>query len=186
MPVQLHTSRLVLKPYLPSDTEDLFHMVRANEENITVAFPKLLAATRTLPGTEQYILLRQKELNEKQTYAFGIRLKENGLLAGHIVVKSIDRSVPKCELSYFIAKEQQRKGYVTEAVKCILGFCFDELHMRKVFLRIAPGNISSLLVAQKCGFRKEGLLKEEFRTGDDRLIDLLYLGLTASEHREKK
>ncbi|MFL5753698.1 MAG: GNAT family N-acetyltransferase [Bacteroidia bacterium] len=66
-----------------------------------------------------------------------------------------------------------------------LAFCFDELSMQKVFLRTAPGNISSLCLAQKFGFEKEGLLKKEFRTSDDQLVDLLCLGFTASCYKKR-
>jgi ribosomal-protein-serine acetyltransferase len=181
----LQTERLILRPYTILDADGLYALVRMNEPALITAFPKLLAGTKTPPDTWEYIKLREKERAERITYAYGIWLSENKELVGHIMVKSIDHSVSKCELSYFISEQQKGKGLITEAMQVILDFCFDELHMQKIFLRIAPDNIPSLIVARKCKFEKEALLKNEFRTGDGRLIDLLYLGLTVSKYRSK-
>src|ERR1700741_2885942 len=172
MPDTRHTQRLVLQPYAVPDAPEVYNLVKANEAWLIPAFPRMIKGTQTPESTIEYIEQRQNDWEQRTAFAFGIRLKENRRLIGHIMLKSIDWTVPKCELGYWISDHEKGKGFMKEVVQDILIYCFEELNMQKVFLRIAPDNIPSLQLAEKCGFKKEGLLKNEFRTADDRLIDL--------------
>jgi RimJ/RimL family protein N-acetyltransferase len=45
-----------------------------------------------------------------------------------------------------------------------------------VYARVAPDNLASCKVLENCGFQREGLLRQDFRTHDGRLIDLYLYG----------
>jgi RimJ/RimL family protein N-acetyltransferase len=111
--------------------------------------------------------------------SYGIYLKEENNLIGHIFAKSIEWKIPKCEIGYYIDKNYEGKGYITEAVNTLVEYCFTHLKMQKIFIRIIPGNAGSRRVAEKAGFTLEGLLRKEFRTHDNELVDVEYFGKTA-------
>ena len=117
-------------------------------------------------------------MGKKLLYPFG--LFHEGELMAVVLVKNIDWRIPKCELGYFIDQSKEGKGIMTVLVNNTLAYCFDELKMEKVFLRISLENMASIKIAEKTGFEKEGLLRKEFKTETGELIDVLYYGKVKS------
>jgi ribosomal-protein-alanine N-acetyltransferase len=68
----------------------------------------------------------------------------------------------RTELGYMILPEHHNKGYVTEAVKTLLNYAFNDLGFHSIEATIDPENIASEKVLQKNGFRKEAHLIENF------------------------
>jgi ribosomal-protein-alanine N-acetyltransferase len=62
-----------------------------------------------------------------------------------------------CFLGYKSDKDEINKGYVTEAVRKGIEIVFNELGLHRIEANIMPGNKCSLRVAEKLGFRNEGL-----------------------------
>ena len=56
----------------------------------------------------------------------------------------------------------------------MLGFCFGTLGLHRVQALIHPDNAASRVLAEKLGFRCEGLLRDNLRVGDEWRSDLLY------------
>jgi ribosomal-protein-alanine N-acetyltransferase len=53
---------------------------------------------------------------------------------------------------------------------------FSVLGMKKVYARVDPDNTASISVLESCGFQQEGLLRQDFRTGDGRVLDVCTFG----------
>ena len=51
----------------------------------------------------------------------------------------------------------------------------------KLFLRTSPANTDACLLAEKCGFEIEGLLRKDYKTTSGELVDLRYYGLLNSQ-----
>jgi ribosomal-protein-alanine N-acetyltransferase len=65
------------------------------------------------------------------------------------------------EIGYWVRSDKTSKGICTEAVDSVLAEGFGSLGYHKTILRIAVGNEASDRVAQKLGFTREGVLREE-------------------------
>lgn len=80
----------------------------------------------------------------------------------------------KAELSIAIGeKDYQDKGYGTEACQTALNHCFNELNLNKVYVYVFRFNERAIRLYEKCGFKKEGLIREDYlihRKYEDRLI----------------
>jgi RimJ/RimL family protein N-acetyltransferase len=64
------------------------------------------------------------------------------------------------ELSYQIFDPAHyRKGITTEAVNLMTGYLFDKKKYNRIRLIIHPGNLASKRVAEKCGYKYEGLAR---------------------------
>lgn len=74
------------------------------------------------------------------------------------------------EIGYWVRSDETGRGIATEATARMVQLGFEELHLHKVVLRIAVGNTASERIAEKLGFTREGLLRDEVRVGD-RWID---------------
>jgi [ribosomal protein S5]-alanine N-acetyltransferase len=92
---------------------------------------------------------------------------------GHIRSKRV-------AIGYIINPARQRQGVATEAVSAMLDYCFVELKLHRAQAFIHPDNAASRALAEKLGFRREGLLRDNLRVGDDWRDDVLY-ALLASE-----
>ena len=86
------------------------------------------------------------------------------------------------ETGYWLAPEARGHGYVSRAVRLVVGWAFDELQMARVELRADPQNLESQRVADRCGFRREGHLRSNLivlHSGERR--DSLIYGLLPGE-----
>lgn len=88
-------------------------------------------------------------------------LKDSGLLVGSSGVHSIDWTVPKCEIGYWVRTSCAGQGFVTEAVKAITTFAFANLGMRRVEAFPDDENKSSWLVCERAGYMLEGIMRND-------------------------
>jgi RimJ/RimL family protein N-acetyltransferase len=66
----------------------------------------------------------------------------------------------RAELSIKIGeKSHWSGGYGTDAIRCLLGFAFAELGLRRVTLIADADNARGIRCYEKCGFRHEGVLR---------------------------
>lgn len=156
------------------DTPLLFELVERNREQLKEYFPITSASTKDLESTHHFIEERILQQHQRQGYYFLMIAEET--VVGAIGIKTVDWTVPKCELAYFTDKELQGKGFCTKAIDAIVNYCFEELGMERVYARISPDNIGSRRALEKNGFNKEGLLKKDFRNGNNVLVDVEYYG----------
>ena len=93
----------------------------------------------------------------------------------------MDWELSRAEIAYLLDQEFEGRGLMSEALDLILAVCFDSLGLNKVFLRTIVGNDRSSKLAERFGFIKEGILREEFLTLDKKRVDLNYFGMLSSE-----
>jgi ribosomal-protein-alanine N-acetyltransferase len=79
-------------------------------------------------------------------------------IVGGINVNEIVRGVfLSGYLGYQIGAPYARRGYMTAALQLALGFAFRRLRLHRVEANIQPGNLASLTLVRRAGFRREGL-----------------------------
>ena len=162
----------------PSDYKAFNHLISENRDRIKRYFPITVSKTNTLEEVKKYLLEFSGKMGKKQLYPFG--LFHDSALMAVVLVKNIDWRVPKCELGYYIDQAHEGKGIMTVLVNNTITYCFDELKIKKIFLRISPENLASIKIAEKTGFEKEGLLRKEFKIETGELVDVLYYGKLSS------
>ncbi|MBI2042973.1 GNAT family N-acetyltransferase [Candidatus Pacearchaeota archaeon] len=103
-----------------------------------------------------------KKKKPRETYAFGITIKDKNKIIGVIGLANIDKNNKKAEIGYWIGKKYRKQGIVSEAEKTVLDFGFNKLKLNKIFGKAMPENMGSNKLFKKFKFRKVGLLKEDF------------------------
>ena len=94
-------------------------------------------------------------------YSFGIYLNKSHRLIGQISLFKIERGpAQRGMVGYSLDKEQNGKGYMTEALKSIVDFGFDQLKLHRIEAGVMPHNLGSIKILEKIGFQKEGIAKE--------------------------
>lgn len=142
---------------------------------LTINSERLILRAFTLVDAEQYSKLSIHSINtitkaknfiksswKKDSYYFGIFLKEYNLLIGQIELCHMNWWYDKAgEICYHIGKKYWGKGYATEASKAVISYCFSKLKFRKIYADTDPNNLASQKVLEKLGFKFEGRIREK-------------------------
>ena len=145
----METQRLILDAIRETDKADYF-------ENIT--HDKKVLETFICPYTETMEELDfTRYLSDERLFA--IRLKETGRLIG--IILYFDATDTSCEVGYAIGARYWNRGYVTEALRRFLDFCFEEKGFRTVRASFFTGNEGSKRVMEKCGMRFDHVAEKE-------------------------
>lgn len=158
----LETERLLLRRVSQNDIPEILAL-RGNSETMKY-IPRPLV-TNFDEAFAHYQMIEDKiESNEGINWA--ITLKGNEKLIGIIGHYRIQPENHRCEIGYMILPEYQGHGIVTEAIKVVLEFGFEDLKMHSIEAVIDPKNKASERVLQKNGFVKEAhILENEFYEG---------------------
>ena len=85
------------------------------------------------------------------------------------------------EIAYVIAPAARGRGIAPKALRLLSEWAFSTLGLARLQLSIAPGNTSSVRVAEKTGYRYEGLLRSLKVIRGNRVDSLLYSRLPHDE-----
>lgn len=177
----LVSPRTVVRRFREGDGEVLYELVQDNTSRLQDHFPKTVEALRDKDSTEWFVRERLADWLLQRDYSFGLWDNQSAKMIGMIRIFQIDWRVPKAELGYFIDKDFSGKGLMTESLRVVLRFAFHQLQLAKLIIRTATDNIASQRVARKCGFRREGDLRDDFCLPGGELADTVLLGLTRAE-----
>lgn len=90
-----------------------------------------------------------------------ICLSENGQHIGNVYLTGIDYVNRRAESHIFIGeKDYWGQGYGKEALIEILNYGFDEIGLHRIEAHINADNAASLRMHEKCGYKREGLLRQ--------------------------
>jgi ribosomal-protein-alanine N-acetyltransferase len=92
-------------------------------------------------------------------FTWGIVLKSNKKLIGDISIFDIENH-RMAKVAYKISKQYWGKGITTEALHCVVDFCFNKTELDRIWTDVDIRNIASCRVLEKCGFLKEGLIRQ--------------------------
>lgn len=81
---------------------------------------------------------------------------------GSVYIRDIDSTHHRAEYGIFIGEDTARgKGYGTAAARLMIRYCFEELRLHRLFLRVYADNIQAIRSYEKAGFEKEAYLRED-------------------------
>ncbi|WP_404456674.1 GNAT family N-acetyltransferase [Virgibacillus necropolis] len=106
----------------------------------------------------------QEDFKQDKDYNFGIFKNDDNRLMGTINLFQVIRgSLQSAYIGYFLDKQNNGKGFTTEAVKLIVEYSFEKLKLHRIEAGVMPHNIGSIRVLEKSGFHKEGIAKKNVK-----------------------
>jgi RimJ/RimL family protein N-acetyltransferase len=111
----------------------------------------------------------------------GVFLKAPEQFVAQIYIGLVNRNVNEFGIGYFSDVEHEGKGYVTEAVKAVVKMLFEKLNAHRLRIETDDTNVRSIGVAERCGFDREGHIRENKKHPDGTYSGTLYYGLLRSE-----
>lgn len=137
----------------------------------------------TLENAEIYTRESAAKFITRESLPMLLFRKSDGLFVGSSGMHSLDWSVPRAAIGYWIRTSLQGQGYMTEAVNGICTFAFDTLKMVRLEIGCDAQNTRSRAVAERAGFKLEAHLRNERRSTNGDLCDSLIFGKLAEEHK---
>ena len=177
--IELATDRLIIRSPQERDVHDIFVLMSDLEIAAITGFRPMNTLSeaegkirREMDGGLMFCIL-EKNLPEKVLGVFEITPHKTNTVSGE-----------KCnyEICYFLHKEARGKGYMTEVVKRMKRYLFDERMADSLTIAVLPRNDASRRVALKSGFTYEGLEKKCGMNYLDEVVDLEYYTLYKEEY----
>ena len=106
-----------------------------------------------------------RNFEEKRGIRWGMILKETGEYIGSVGLNNLVKTSKRAEVGYELHPDFWRKGIVSEAVKAVLKYSFEDLDLYRIGAVTFPENDPSSNLLLKLGFQKEGLLREYIYQG---------------------
>src|SRR5690606_4219521 len=86
----------------------------------------------------------QRDMREGTGYPFFIFSPDGVALLGGLTLSQVQRGVTQsCSLGYWMGQRYAARGYMTDAVRTVLGFAFDTLLLHRVEAACLPHNTAS-------------------------------------------
>jgi RimJ/RimL family protein N-acetyltransferase len=120
--------------------------------------------------SERHCRESQAKWHAREMLDFCFHRRSDGFFVGKGGLHTIDWSLPKFEIGYWIRTSCTRKGYATEAAAALAALA-ERLGARRIEITSDARNAASRRVAEKCGFALEGILRHSRRDASGELAD---------------
>ena len=167
----LQTPRLGLRRFEPRDLPGLHACLGDAEAMRYWNAP----ACKTPAETEKMLVIHSKITSPYSNLSWAICRKSDDACIGMVGYHHREARNRRLEFGYVVAPKHQRKGFGTEAVVAVLGYCVEKLSDNRVEALIHPENLGSIGIVKKLGFRCEGgPLKDYWYVGDTYVSVMMY------------
>ena len=112
---------------------------------------------------ERFYARQQAEREAGRAVTFTIEHKAQRRFCGLVELRDIDREHLLGELSFWLAVEAWGQGYMSEVVREVVRYGFENLGLNRLYAYHMMRNPASGRVLEKNGFRQEGLLRQRVR-----------------------
>lgn len=158
---RLESDRLILQRFTKRDGPTLDEAIRVSLADLNQWLP-WARLDYTSADTTAFIRDSIQAWKEERAWDYSIRSKEDPRRhLGNVSFWTVSKLGKIAEIGYWVRSDETSRGVCTEAVGLLLEETFNSLGYHKVVLRIAVGNGASDRVAEKLGFTREGVLREE-------------------------
>jgi RimJ/RimL family protein N-acetyltransferase len=127
----------------------------------------------------------ENKANEASEILSFIVIKETDQIIGDIQLNDIDNFNRSANIRISIdKKENQGKGYGSEAMCLVLDYAFGIMNLHRIDLEVYSFNEPAIRTYEKIGFKKEGM-KRDVLFYDHRYHHCIIMSILEHEYREK-
>ncbi len=169
--MELRDGELALRPWSEDDVPAL--VAACNDPEISRWIPVIPS-----PYTEDDALafVRGETRPEERSFA----MTRDGVVVGAIGM-TVNSMNYRARIGYWVAAPARGRGICTRALWLLSRWALEELQLQRLDLITDPENLASRRVAEKVGFRREGVLRAHLRHPDGRVRDSVMFSLLPGE-----
>jgi ribosomal-protein-serine acetyltransferase len=160
-----------------ADADELYALIDANREHLG-PWMRWVESEREPADVLPFIRATRKQIADNDGLQTAI-VDPGGRIVGTVGVHNIDRLNRKTSIGYWLARDEQGRGTMTEAVRAYVDHAFTIWKLNRVMIQAAVENTRSRAIPERLGFREEGILREVERIGDRVLDGVVYAMLAA-------
>lgn len=139
------TERLVMRPWREDDAENLYKYASDPAVGPAAGWP-------VHTSVEDRLRVLREVLIEDKTWAVTIKPSDEPVGSIGVFRTDAPNGNGEPEIGYWIGRPYWGNGYIPEAVRALIGRCFDE-GAESVWCSHFAGNDKSRRVIEKCGFK---------------------------------
>jgi RimJ/RimL family protein N-acetyltransferase len=113
-------------------------------------------------------------------YPFAIADAASGEVLGSIDLR-LNSHGYRGHVGYWVAAPARGRGVCTRALRALSRWALEELEVQRTELITDPANVASQRVAEKVGYRREGVMRAHLRHLDGRIRDSVMFSLLPGE-----
>ncbi|QQX78820.1 GNAT family N-acetyltransferase [Shewanella sp. KX20019] len=174
--LELYSDRLRLRTLSPSDWDNFLYTHLSEELNKYVRKPQAEIVIRE--KFERALIPNDLAVDERLLVV--VEEVQQHDFVGFVSLHHSDESVGRYEVGYMLHDNAQGRGFASEALKTLIDWLCIAHNPHKLIALCADENIASSRVLEKCGFIQEGLLRQNWKVGENWLDERLY-GLLMAE-----
>lgn len=171
--MELRDGELVLRPWTEADVPAL--VTALSDPEIPRWIPVI---PRPYTEADALSYVRGEVHDLAHTWATTVE----GTPIGSIAMRTNENRVG--HIGYWCAREARGRGYTPRALRLVCRHAIDELGLGRLELVTDPDNAASQRVAEKVGFRREGVLRSHLLHPDGRRRDSIMFSLLPGELRD--
>lgn len=153
-----------VRPVHSADAEELYLLVRQNEEHLYPWMGWVPADGFTREDMRDFIRRSEKAVRDQTQ--FNALIVQNGKIVGATGFPVIDWTNRIAHIGYWLDRGHTGHGLMTQSVRALLTYAFDALEMNRIEIRCASNNKTSAAVAERLGFTREGILRQALLVRD--------------------
>ncbi len=174
----LITAHTVIRRFRENEGETFYELLDNNRSRIEDLFAQSVMPVTSKEECEMFVRRKLASWLLQQEFSFGVWHNATAKAIGFVELFHLDWSVPKAGIMFFVDREHEGKGVMTEVVREVIRFAFAQLNLQRIDLHTASDNFAAQRLARKCGFRREGDLRTYFRKAGGELVDVMLLAVT--------
>ena len=151
---ELETERLLLRKLRLSDAEAVFAYASDSEVTRYV----LWDTHGSIEDSENFLRFANEAYERGDFGGWGLVLKASGAFVGTCGLEAAPEHA-RAELGYVLSREHWGRGFMPEAVRRVIRYCFERMDLNRVEARCIAENKASSRVMEKAGMSYEGTLR---------------------------
>lgn len=176
----LETDRLILRQVTNDDANNLLTYLSDMDVLKYVGLEPFESIEDALDEISWY-----QSIFEKGTgIRWGISLKGKGEIIGSCGYLNRAEQHYRAEIGFELSKEYWGNGIASEAIRAVICYGFEQMHLQRIEALIEPPNFPSQKAVERLGFIREGLLRSYEHTCG-KFDDLYMYSLLKQDFKER-
>lgn len=175
------TDSIYLRVISKSDIDELKKLIEENRDNLRLYF-NWVENILQKNAFNEFVELAIRNTRDMKGITWVIIHEEK--IIGSISLYDWIHDVNKISIGFWLDKNFRKKGIISTCLDAVLRFVFEDMNVLKVEMYFSPKNKISYSIAEKFGFRMEGLLRNNFYINGNR-EDQYIAGLLHTEWKKK-
>lgn len=170
-----------LRPLQVFHTEPLYHLIKASKQHLR-EFLIFVDLTTKEEHTRQFV--EETVLSNAKMKTFVSVIYVDNQVAGLVGFNDIDYQNKRAEIGYWLGEPYIGQGIMTKSAEKLIAYGFDALQLNRMDLKAASTNTKSRAVAERLGFKEEGIIRQA-EWMHDHYLDHVHYGLLKHEYNKR-